>query len=179
VLQQLSSSSASFSSLNPNDWWIVQLLGTIPANQRQAVFRTFPGLAYFGNGLGAFGSQIGQQLTFGPGGSTAGAGGAWYPTPQFAGLGLGGGSGPVQANLASAPKIGSLSAPPTWVSPEAVEQQAAQMAGVNYVAAGERGGVNGLLNGMPMGGGGRRAAAGFTHKYGFRQSVLTRPLSAG
>jgi hypothetical protein len=30
-----------------------------------------------------------------------------------------------------------------------------------------------------MTGGARRGAAGFTHKYGFKQSVLTRPPSAG
>ncbi|PBA61108.1 hypothetical protein CKJ56_13580, partial [Mycobacterium intracellulare subsp. chimaera] len=34
------------------------------------------GLAYFSNGMGQFASSIAQQLTFGPGGSTAGAGGA-------------------------------------------------------------------------------------------------------
>ncbi|WP_419866345.1 PPE family protein, SVP subgroup, partial [Mycobacterium scrofulaceum] len=38
-----------------------------------------------------------------------------------------------------------------------------------------------LLRGMPTGVMGRRAgaAAGYSHKYGFRYSVLTRPPSAG
>ncbi|WP_414738912.1 PPE family protein, SVP subgroup, partial [Mycobacterium nebraskense] len=39
---------------------------------------------------------------------------------------------------------------------------------------------NALLRGMPTGAIGRRtAAAGYSHKYGFRYSVLTRPPSAG
>ena len=40
---------------------------------------------------------------------------------------------------------------------------------------------NALLRGMPTGAMGRRAgaAAGYSHKYGFRYSVLTRPPSAG
>jgi hypothetical protein len=36
------------------------------------------------------------------------------------------------------------------------------------------------LRGFPMGGVGRRTAGyGYTNKYGFRYSVLTRPPSAG
>ncbi|MDT5257264.1 MAG: hypothetical protein QOD10_2344, partial [Mycobacterium sp.] len=39
---------------------------------------------------------------------------------------------------------------------------------------------NALLRGMPMGAVGRRTAGyGYTNKYGFRYSVLTRPPSAG
>ncbi|MCV7425310.1 hypothetical protein H7K34_19680, partial [Mycobacterium montefiorense] len=37
----------------------------------------------------------------------------------------------------------------------------------------------GVLQGMPMTGAGRRGAAGFTHKYGFKRNVLVRPPSAG
>ncbi|OBJ76285.1 hypothetical protein A5626_17300, partial [Mycobacterium marseillense] len=70
------------------------------------VFKQTSGLGYFSNGLAQFSSSIAQQLTFGPGGSTAGAGGAWYPTPQFASLGLGnlggGGVGHLSGVTASA-----------------------------------------------------------------------------
>lgn len=177
LLQQLSSSVLSLSAeLKTN--LIVQLLGSVPANQRQAVFRTVPGLFYFGLGVPQFFASIGQQLTFGTG-TTAGSGGAWYPTPQFAGLSLGGG-GQVSASLTSANRIGLMSVPATWgASPGSVEQSAAQLAAVNYLSGGTPNGAGGLLRGLPMGGGGRRAAAGFTHRYGFRQNVITRPPSAG
>src|SRR6202000_1848795 len=49
-LQQLSKATG----IDPNHWWIVQTLGGINANSRQAVFRTFPGLTYFGEGMGNF-----------------------------------------------------------------------------------------------------------------------------
>ncbi|OJZ74219.1 hypothetical protein BRW65_10365 [Mycobacterium paraffinicum] len=145
------------------------------------------GLAYFSNGIVAFWSQLAQQLVSGPGGSTAGAGGAWYPTPQFAQLGLGNlgniGGGAVSAGAGQAVHVGSLSVPQQWatltsaVGPANAEAEAlpVQTAG----AANPPG--NALLRGMPTGVIGRRAgaAAGYSHKYGFRYSVLTRPPSAG
>jgi PPE-repeat protein len=146
------------------------------------------GLGYFSNGIVAFWSQLAQQLVSGPGGSTAGASGAWYPTPQFASLGLGnlggvGHVGAVSAGAGQAGRIGMLSVPQNWatltsaVSPvsdlEATPLQAAGAGGANPAA-------NGLLRGMPVGSVGRRgAAAGYVNKYGFRYSVLTRPPSAG
>ena len=146
--------------------------------------------AYFGVGLGNFGWSIGQQYTFGPGGATAGAGGAWFPTPQFAGLhlgavggGLGGAhaAGAVSASAAQAGKVGMLSVPANWVNPTAeatVVTAAAEETPVNAGANAVPG--NALLRGMPMGAVGRRTAGyGYTNKYGFRYSVLTRPPSAG
>jgi PPE-repeat protein len=145
------------------------------------------GLGYFSNGLAQFGSSIAQQLVFGPGGSTAGAGGAWFPTPQFAQLGLGNlgniGGGAVSAGAGQAAHVGALSVPQQWatltsaVSPaNAAEAEAAPVQAAG--AANPPG--NALLRGMPTGAIGRRTAtAGYSHKYGFRYSVLTRPPSAG
>jgi PPE-repeat protein len=150
--------------------------------------------AYFGVGVGSFGFQIGQQ-TFNGIGTTAGASGAWYPTPQFAGLHLGAlgvssnTGGGMSATLASSSKIGGLSVPSSWLSPggtlEASAAQAvdAQTVGAvrpaGFAAPGGLGG-NSVLQGMPMGGAGRRAAStAFTNKYGFKRSVLARPPSAG
>jgi PPE-repeat protein len=145
------------------------------------VFKNLSGLPYFGVGQGAFGYQIQQQLTFGLG-ATAGGSGAWYPTPQFAGLFLGAShGGGAAAHLATATKIGGLSVPSNWgITPEeaAIEEPALKATTVNYLAA-EAPASNGILQGMPMTGGARRGASGFTHKYGFKQSVLTRPPSAG
>jgi PPE-SVP subfamily C-terminal region len=132
--------------------------------------------AYFGVGLGNFGWSYGQQLTFGAG-TTAGAGGAWYPTPQFAGLAPFGGS-PVSAGVGQASTLGRLSVPAGWpgATPSAAEEQAVLANAVRGVPPTS----NALLNGMPMGSAvnGRRGGQ-FVVRYGFRHSVMPRPPSAG
>jgi PPE-repeat protein len=164
----------------------------IPANWATPVLKQTL-QAYFGIGLANFGWSLGQQ-TFNGLGTTAGAAGAWFPTPQFAGLHLGGfaagsntfGAGGVSANFASANQVGGLSVPASWVSSTGtLEESATRAMEVNTVAAVSRPGepmANGLLGGMPMTGAGagrRGASAAFTHKYGFKRSVLVRPPSAG
>jgi PPE-repeat protein len=146
--------------------------------------------AYFGVGLGNFGWSIGQQTTFGPGGATAGAGGAWFPTPQFGGLHLGaiganavsggGGNGAMLASAGQAGKVGMLSVPANWTTPTSEATVTLAAAEETPANAGATAGPNALLRGMPMAGVGRRTAGyGYTNKYGFRYSVLTRPPSAG
>ena len=145
--------------------------------------------AYFGIGLGNFGWGLGQQ-TFHGLGTTAGVSGAWYPTPQFAGLhglgGLGGvggahTAGAVEASAGQAGRIGMMSVPANWANPTSEATLASAVVKetpVNAGAPGETG--NALLRGFPTGAVGRRSAGyGYTNKYGFRYSVLTRPPSAG
>ena len=157
--------------------------GLTASNFYTPLLKNLTGLPYFGVGQGAFGYSIQQQLTFGLG-TTAGGSGAWYPTPQFAGLFLGashGGGAAATAHLSAATKIGGLSVPSNWgITPAeaAIEEPALKATTVNYLAA-EAPANNGILQGMPMTGGARRGATGFTHKYGFKHSVLTRPPSAG
>ncbi len=191
ALQQLSSGALA-SPLNPFNWWIVQQVTDLNVANRTALSRTTLGLAYFSVGIASFFASINQQLTFGAG-TTAGAQGAWYATPQFAGLHLGaisgvnavsGHGGAVLASAGGAGKVGALSVPSNWAgTPAAAEQAATQAVTADYVtseAAGDQAGTNGLLRGMPMGGGGRRAAAfGSSREYGFKRSVLVRPPSAG
>ena len=170
----------------PTDNW----LGLNPTVYDTLLKRT-SGLFYFSNGMAQFSTSIAQQLVFGPGGSTAGAGGAWFPTPQFANLGLGnlggvGHVGAVSAGAGQAARVGMLSVPQHWanltsaVSPATVSEM--EETPIRAVGATGAPGApaNGLLRGMPVGGMGRRgAAAGYVNKYGFRYSVLTRPPSAG
>ncbi|CPR06526.1 PPE family protein [Mycobacterium bohemicum DSM 44277] len=192
VLNQLSS-QASAVGLNPSQWWVVQQLGQLTISMRTSLGRTYD-LTYFSGNMASMFTSINQQLTFGPGGATAGAGGAWYPTPQFAGLHLGAisgvssvsgnGGGAMAANLASANKIGGLSVPSGWTtSPGAaadVTTPAATPAmDVDYTS-GSHGDANGLLRGIPVGGGARRGGTAWPpREYGFKRSVLVRPPSAG
>jgi PPE-repeat protein len=186
ALQQLSSGALA-SPLYPYNWWLVQQVANLNVANRTALSRTTVGLAYFSVGMMSFFGSIAQQTTFGPGGSTAGAAGAWFATPQFAGLHLGalgavGGPGAhaVSANLASAGKVGGLSVPQTWSgAPGTAEEAATQAVAIDY-ATDPHGGPSGLLRGIPMGGGGRRAGAAWPpREYGFKHRVLVRPPSAG
>ena len=125
--------------------------------------------AYFGVGLGNFGWSIGQQTTFGVG-ATAGAGGAWYPTPQFAGLAFGNGGAPVSAGIGQAARsgdsrchrVGRVRRPRRWKRPNLAST-------FRPIATPPS---NALLNGVPMSNAasGRRSA-GYVVKYGFRHAV--------
>jgi PPE-repeat protein len=178
--------------LNPNDWNITAQFGLLTTSMRTTLARAYEQETYFNFAPVNYFSQIAQQLTSGPGGTTAGSAGAWYATPQYAGLHLGslGSIGAdttsgVSANLASSTKIGGLSVPASWAdapvgAEESVASQATQTMAVDY-ATDPQGGMNGMLRGMPLGGGGgRRGAGGLPpREYGFKRSVLIRPPSAG
>jgi PPE-repeat protein len=169
-------------------WW--QLT---PANYDTIFKRTLQ--AYFGVGLANFGWGIGQQTFNPPGalGTTAGAAGAFIPTPQFAALGAGGWSfHPASlpaASLSSATKIGGLSVPQSWANATGVEEQAAtKLVSANLVgtpeganaAGANAAGTNAALRGVPLvGGRGAQRAGNMGVRYGFRYNVLTRPPSAG
>ena len=148
--------------------------------------------AYFGVGVGNFGWSIGQQLQQGLG-ATAGAGGAWYPTPAFGALGAGGwhfhGGAGLSASLSSATKVGGLSVPASWEGvpggvPGAAEGAATKVMSTGFVSPGDANlangaGVNAALRGMPVGARGAQRAGNLGVRYGFRYAVLARPPSAG
>lgn len=143
--------------------------------------------AYFGVGIANFGWSIAQQLQ--PGlGTTAGSGGAWYPTPQFAALGAGGwthhsGIG-LSASVASSAKVGGLSVPASWSgAPAGAEQAATKVLTAGSVTApGETpvsNSMNAAMPGFPAGSGGGRRTGNMGVRYGLRYTVLARPPSAG
>jgi PPE-repeat protein len=149
--------------------------------------------AYFGVGIGNFGFGLGQQLYNGPLGTTAGASGAFFPTPQFAALGAGGwtwhpslpAAGLSSANLASATKVGQLSVPASWGNASGTTEEAAtKLVSTNFVNGSPDGanaaGVNAAMRGVPLAGSrGAQRAGNMGVRYGFRYNVLTRPPSAG
>jgi PPE-repeat protein len=193
LLQQLANNSPFINGLQ-------QFLGAIPngtnpfsvdipANWATPILKQTL-QAYFGIGIANFGWSIGQQTTSGLG-TTVGAAGGWFPTPQFAGLHLGGaygvnavsgggGNGALLASAGNAGKVGALSVPANWTTPTSEATTTLAAMEETPANAGAAGGSNALLRGMPMGAVGRRTAGyGYTNKYGFRYSVLTRPPSAG
>jgi PPE-repeat protein len=169
----------------PTNNWI----GLAPGQYTAILKQTLQ--AYFAVGLANFGWSIGQQTFNGALGTTAGSGGAFIPSPQFAALGAGGwhfhAAGSV-ASLSSASKIGGLSVPSSWLNAPgapvtAGEQAATKLASANFATpeGANAAGANAALRGMPMVGTGRGAqrTGNLGVRYGFRYSVLTRPPSAG
>jgi PPE-repeat protein len=143
--------------------------------------------AYFGVGVGNFGFSIGQQLFNGPLGSTAGAGGAFIPSPQFGALGAGGwtfahpSAGLASASLSSSVKVGGLSVPASWANgaPGAADQAVTKVSNLVGSPSAAPGSMNAALTGAPMGARGGQRAGYPGVRYGVRYSVLTRPPSAG
>ncbi len=153
------------------------------------VLKQFTGIPYFSNGMASFGMSILQQTYNGPLGTTAGSGGAFIPSPQFAALGAGGwtfahpSAGFASASLSSSIKVGGLSVPASWANgaPGAAEQAATKVVGTNLVGSpgGSPGPMNAALTGAPVGARGAQRAGYTGVRYGVRYSVLTRPPSAG
>jgi PPE-repeat protein len=153
-------------------------LGTgITNSQLDTLRRAFQ--AYFGVGLVQFNASIGQQLTFGTG-TTAGSGGAWYPTPQFANLAPFGHGTPVSAGIGQASTLGRLSVPANWPGATPTAMEAEQPAMLTNSVRPIAPTSNALLNGVPMSNAinGRRSSQ-FVVRYGFRHAVMPRPPSAG
>jgi PPE-repeat protein len=193
ALQQLSSSplaaTSNTSSLLPPSLssWLPAPFGTGPAlttaNYTALLKQTSGILGYFPLGIAQFSSSIANQLVPGTAGGAGTIGSAPLPGAGLPALGSGLGSGgvPVSAAVGQAESIGQLSVPPSWAGGTAglnpTGQAAASLSALR--AAEENNGPGGLLRGIPLANGGRRGAAGFVHKYGFRYNVMPRPPSAG
>ena len=217
ALQQLSSTAASTSNASSSSstlpfplsllptpttsWW-----GLTPTSYKVVLHDLLQIYNFYGVPYFAYGIQ--QQLTYGIG-STAGSGGAFYATPQFASLGVGpvGGAvgghlganlgGAVSAGVGQAKAVGALSVPSGWSGavPAGLESEGQALGptlanSVRGAGAGSNGplgnvqgaqpGSNGLLRGVPLSGSGSgRRGSGYVVRYGFRHPVMPRPPSAG
>jgi PPE-repeat protein len=133
------------------------------------------GLPYFSVGMGNFGTQIAKSAGALGGAAPAAAAKA---VPSLGG-GAGGAAGQVAAGLGSGAHVGHLAVPSSWpgATTAPVVKPAAQFIS-EPIAQGE-GGPGNMIGGMPVGAGvgGRGAAAG--PRYGFKPTIMARPMSAG
>lgn len=113
--------------------------------------------------------------------------GAPAPNPALGGAltppgAIGARGTPVSAGWAQAGTVGKLSVPPAWAAntvAQATPSPAGPGGSLGVSAAVSKSTTNGMLSGMPTSGVARRAAGGYTNKYGFRHNVLNRTPSAG
>ncbi|AYE98839.1 hypothetical protein C0J29_15365 [Mycobacterium paragordonae] len=113
--------------------------------------------------------------------------GAPAPNPALGGAlpppgAIGAWGTPVSAGWGQASAIGKLSVPPTWAANTVSQVTPLPPGSAGFDGLGataSKATTNGMLSGLPGSGMGRRAAGGYTNKYGFKYNVLTRSPSAG
>ena len=143
-------------------------------------FYNTEGLPYFSVGMGNFGTQIAKSAGWLGGAAPAAAKAA---TGGLGGLGaaLGGGGGQVAAGLGSGAHVAGLSVPQSW--PGALAPSVAKPISavpVSEVITAPESGAGNLVGGVPAAGvGGPMRGAGAGPRYGFKPTVMARPLSAG
>lgn len=179
-----------FTTSNPlltEAWFLMSGQTTLPTNWGSflnglqpfaSFFYNTEGLPYFSVGMSNSGVQIAKSaglLT-----SAAPAAAAAVPAPPISGA-IGGAGGQVAAGLGNGAHIGHLAVPSSWPGASAVPtvRPAVQMISEPIIAGESAGGAN-VLSGAPVfgaGNGGRGAGAG--PRYGFKPTVMPRPMPAG
>jgi len=142
-------------------------------------FYNTEGLPYFSVGMGNFGTQISKSAGWLGGAAPAAAAAVPKGIGGLGGAG-GGAGGQVAAGLGSGAHVAGLSVPNSW--PGATLPSAAKpMSAIPVsepITSGESGAGN-LIGGMPIGGTGAARGAGVGPRYGFKPTVMPRPMSAG
>jgi PPE-repeat protein len=169
-------------------WFLLTGQTVIPTNLGALVngyspfasfFYNTEGLPYFSVGMGNFGVQISKSAGWLGGAAPAAA--AAVPK-GIGGLGgaAGGAGGQVAAGLGQGAHVAGLSVPNSW--PGATLPSAAKpMSAIPVsepITSGESGAGN-LVGGMPVGATGVGRGAGTGPRYGFKPTVMARPMSAG
>ena len=142
-------------------------------------FYNTEGLPYFSVGMGNTGTQIAKSAGWLGGAAPAAA--AAVPK-GIGGLGgaAGGAGGQVAAGLGHGAHVAGLTVPNSW--PGATLPSAAKpMSAIPVsepITSGESGAGN-LVGGMPIGATGGARGVGAGPRYGFKPTVMPRPMSAG
>jgi PPE-repeat protein len=142
-------------------------------------FYNTEGLPYFSVGMGNFGTQIAKSAGWLGGAAPAAA--AAVPK-GIGGLGgaAGGAGGQVAAGLGHGAHVAGLSVPNSWPG-ATLASTAKPMSAIPVsepITSGGSGAGN-LVGGMPVGGVGAARGAGAGPRYGFKPTIMARPMSAG
>ena len=194
-IQNLASPAAQAAAGPPTStfgplWYLLTGQSTLPTSLGALVngyspfaglFYNTEGLPYFSVGMGNFGVQMAKSA--GMLGGAAAPAVAKAATGGLGGLGaaLGGGGGQVAAGLGSGAHVAGLSVPQAWpgaVAPSVAKPMSAVP--VSEVITSPESGAGNLVGGVPAAGMGcpvRGAGAG--PRYGFKPTVMARPMSAG
>ena len=143
------------------------------------IFYNTEGLPYFSVGMGNFGTQIAKASGWLGGAAPAKAA---APAAGAAGGAASHAGGGIAAGLGSGAHVAGLSVPHTWpgsMAPTGLEPRSVPVSG-EFVNAVPDHGTGNLVGGVPAGAvGGSGRGAVFGPKYGFKPTVMARPLPAG
>ncbi|CAM4449949.1 putative PPE family protein PPE29 [Mycobacterium basiliense] len=143
-------------------------------------FYNTEGLPYFSVGMGNFGIQMAK--TAGLLNTAAPAAAAAIPTPPGIGgiLGAGAGAGSqVAAGLGSGAHVGSLAVPASWPGATVASAVRPAVQAISEPITAPDAGAANVVGGMPVAGTGAGRGLGSGPKYGFKPTVMARPLPAG
>jgi PPE-repeat protein len=144
-------------------------------------FYNTEGLPYFSVGMGNFGTQIAKSAGWLGGAAPAAAGAAAKAVPGL-GAGVGGAGGQVAAGLGNGAHVAGLTVPPAFPGATQLASAVKPMSAVPVsepITAGESGAGN-VFGGMPVGAGALgRGGVGVGPRYGFKPTIMPRPLPAG
>jgi PPE-repeat protein len=177
---------ANSNPLLTQGWFLLTGQTTLPTNlgtfltgynNFASFFYNTEGLPYFSVGMGNSFVQVAKSaglLT-----SAAPAAAAAVPKPPISGA-IGAAGGQVAAGLGNGAHIGHLAVPSSWPGASAAPsvRPAVQMISEPIVAGESAGGGN-VLSGMPVVGGGGGRGAGAGPRYGFKPTIMPRPMPAG
>jgi PPE-repeat protein len=156
----------------------------MPATLIPTMTAFFGGAGFNALGGGTIGSGLGALLA--PGGALGDLGGGL-------GAGLGGAAGAASAAgtvSATAPAVSatvgqaslvssSLSVPPSWAAATPASAETAALGASGWAAAPESNSVAAMPGGMPAGGAGRGGFGFGAPRYGFKPTVMPRPVVVG
>lgn len=143
-------------------------------------FYNTEGLPYFSVGMGNSFTQVAKSAGFL---NAPAAAAAAVPKPPIApGLGSLGAGGQVAAGLGNGAHVGHLAVPSSWpgasTAPPAV-RPAVQMISEPITSGAGNTGAGNVLGGMPVGAGTGARGAGVGPRYGFKPTIMARPMPAG
>ncbi len=179
------------SSSGPLSWlWQFTLgVSTYPQNLQALLtaytpyasfFYNTEGLPYFSIGLSN--SLVQTAKTVGALGGAAPAAAAAIPKPPGIGGALGAGAGAgsqVAAGLGTGAHVGHLAVPASWPGATAPPGVRPAVEWVSESRAVPEASAGNVLGGMPVGTGGAARGAGMGPRYGFKPTVMPRPVVAG
>ncbi len=189
ISNPLAGSNASLNSGLQEIWFLLTGQTVLPTNLGTLIngynpysvfFYNTEGLPYFSVGMGNFGVQVAKSTGLLGGAAPAAAAAAPKITMPALGAGAGGIGGQVAAGLGNGAHVGHLAVPASWpgASTAAPAVRPAAQFISEPIAAGNSGPGN-LVGGVPAGMGGAGRGAGAAPRYGFKPTVMARPMPAG
>jgi PPE-repeat protein len=147
----------------------------IPPTLTPTLIGYLAGVGFNAVGGGTTGAGLGALLA--PGGPLGALGGLGGGISGAAGAA--GAASAVTGTMGQASLVSSLSVPPSWAAATPASTSTAALQGAGWAVAPESNSIAAMPGGMPTGGSGRGSFGFGTPRYGFKLTVMPRPVMVG